>query len=213
MAAAPLYETYIVLRNLLGYASHAVDCNLQSAKKERLGCDCGAEAVMSHARDLLKALKEQRETVGEHGGAVSGDPAVGFPATNSFAIVELMGHDSIAGRVSHVHGMVRVDVPELPEEPEKIEPAAQFYKTGEYHTPVVPARPAYTKFFGPGAIFSIRLCAEQEAIDHESDRRYRPSRTFVPDPTQIPAPRPSSAADDDLEEDADFPNPFDPEGI
>jgi hypothetical protein len=62
---------------------------------------------------------------------------------DQWGIVEIMGHDRIAGRVTEqaVGGcaFVRVDVPEIG------------------------GRPAYTKLFGSSAIFSISLTSEETA--------------------------------------------------
>ena len=58
-----------------------------------------------------------------------------------YALVELFGHARIAGKVSEQviagNGFVRVDVPETSK------------------------RPAYTKFFGPSAIYSMTPVSEE----------------------------------------------------
>jgi hypothetical protein len=63
---------------------------------------------------------------------------------DAWAIIEIMGHDRYAGRVTEeaIGGcaFVRVDVPGTPEQA------------------------AFSKLFGQGAIFSITPCTEQEAL-------------------------------------------------
>lgn len=65
---------------------------------------------------------------------------------DEWALVELFGHQKIVGRVtdSTIAGgaFLRVDVPEI---------------KGEY------ASPAYTRFFSPGAIYSINPLSEETA--------------------------------------------------
>lgn len=60
-----------------------------------------------------------------------------------FAIIELFGHNKIAGRVSTIiigtSGMVRVDVPALGD------------------------TPGFTRFYGPSAIYSLTLVSEDVA--------------------------------------------------
>jgi hypothetical protein len=62
---------------------------------------------------------------------------------DQWGIVEIMGHDRIAGRITEQAmggcAFVRVDVPEIG------------------------GRPAYTKLFGSSAIFSISLTSEETA--------------------------------------------------
>ena len=76
---------------------------------------------------------------------------------DQWAIIEIMGHDRYAGRVTSqaIGGtsFVRVDVPELD------------------------GQPGFTKLFGQGAIFSITIVTEEAAID--AVKRFRP------DPVQI----------------------------
>ncbi len=61
----------------------------------------------------------------------------------SWAILEIFGHTQIAGKVSEASiggcGFLRVDVPE-------------FY-----------GKPAFTKFYGNGAIYSMTPCSEEAA--------------------------------------------------
>lgn len=70
----------------------------------------------------------------------------------SWAIVELFGHQRIAGRVSEQQiagtSLLRVDVPEIAERE-----ARDYY-------PAMPRIPGYTRFFGAGAIYAINPMSE-----------------------------------------------------
>lgn len=72
-----------------------------------------------------------------------------------WAIVELFGHQRIAGRVSEQTfggaSFVRVDVPIVTEETERL---------GAPHLETIPA---HTRSFGPAAIYSINWCDEATA--------------------------------------------------
>jgi len=67
-----------------------------------------------------------------------------------FAIVEVMGHNTYAGKVSVVSlggaAFIRVDVPEVP--------AGESWE---------PARQAFTKLIGAGSIYAITPCDEEAA--------------------------------------------------
>lgn len=71
-----------------------------------------------------------------------------------FAIVELFGHQVIAGKVSEQviggQGFVRVDVP------------------------AVDGRDAFTKFYGAGAIYAITPCDEETALMAVAGLRKKP---------------------------------------
>ena len=94
---------------------------------------------------------------------------------DTFAIVELFGHARIAGRVSEQviagQGFVRVDVP----------------ANAEY--------PAFTRMFGPGAIYSITPVTEEIANAAAERMRERPVTVYIP---ALPDPN-----FDDEEEDYD----------
>lgn len=85
-----------------------------------------------------------------------------------WAVVELFGHQRIAGKVSEATiggcAFVRVDVPQT-------------------------AKPAYTKYFGNGAIYAMTPC--DEAVAHlaavEIERFNLPIRVHLPTVAQIPA--------------------------
>lgn len=74
-----------------------------------------------------------------------------------FAVVEVMGHNTFAGRVrEQVIGgsaFIRVDVPELLER-----------KKMQYgHVATYPAIPGFTKLIGAGSIYAITPCSEEVA--------------------------------------------------
>lgn len=83
-----------------------------------------------------------------------------------WAIVELFGHQKIAGYVTTAiigtNGMLRVDVPEVGD------------------------APAYTRFYGPGAVYSLTLVTEDIAC--AALKTIRPAAVTVYIPRQLPAP-------------------------
>lgn len=86
----------------------------------------------------------------------------------SWAIVEIFGHQKFAGRVSECAlggcNFVRVDVPELP----------------ATKRPPLPAAPAFTKLFGQGAIYSITLVSEEVARAAAAQIRPEPINVYIP---------------------------------
>lgn len=82
-----------------------------------------------------------------------------------FAVVELMGHHQIAGRVTEESiagvNMLRVDVPELS-----------------------PERPGHTKYFGGGSIYAIHPCSEELA--RQVADRLAHQYGFTPLPVAVP---------------------------
>jgi hypothetical protein len=83
----------------------------------------------------------------------------------TWAVVELMGHHQIAGRVTEESiagtNMLRVDVPELSAE-----------------------RPGHTKYFGGGSIYAIHPCTE--AIARQVADRLAHQYGFTPLPVAVP---------------------------
>jgi hypothetical protein len=92
---------------------------------------------------------------------------------DSYAVVEVLGHNVFAGKVSeHViggSGFIRVDVPELPERREKYAD----WRDKE-HERVIPGVPAFTKLIGAGSIYAITPCTEEVA------RRIADQKRVVP---------------------------------
>lgn len=84
-----------------------------------------------------------------------------------WALVELFGHQQIAGIVSEqtIGGcsFIRVDVPDIGESK------------------------GFTKFFGNGAIYAITPCSEDAALTAATKLQIRPiSEWIVPDKKQLP---------------------------
>lgn len=100
-------------------------------------------------------MNEQKQQVGE---------------LETWAIVEVMGHQRYAGFVRQVPMggavMIRVDVPELPEK--EIPDVSWDYDAPDGPKRVegkrkLPGVPAFTKFLGVSAIFSLTPCTEEMA--------------------------------------------------
>jgi hypothetical protein len=91
----------------------------------------------------------------------------------SWAIVEIFGHQKYAGRVSEFAlggcNFVRVDVPELPARKRR----SQYERD-------TPASPAFTKLFGQGAIYSITLVSEAICRAAADQIRPEPINVYVP---------------------------------
>lgn len=86
---------------------------------------------------------------------------------DTYALVELFGHQKIAGRVTEQviagQGFVRVDVPETS-------------RAG-----------SFTRLFGPGAIYSITPISE-ELVKQAAERIYvEPVTVYIPSARQIEA--------------------------
>lgn len=101
-----------------------------------------------------------------------------------WAVVELFGHQRIAGKVSEATiggcAFVRVDVPDVP----GLEPDAP------------PRSRGYTKYFGNGAIYAMTPCDEDVArlAVAEIERYNVPVRVQMPRPALAAA---SGGSDDD----------------
>lgn len=97
-------------------------------------------------------------------------------AFEQFAIVELFGHNVIAGKVSEQviggQGFVRVDVPATQE--------------GE----------GFTKFFGPGAIYAITPCDESTVQSAVNGLRQKPIDVWKLNLPQLRVPDDEITADD-----------------
>lgn len=125
---------------------------------------------------------------------------------NTWAIVEMFGHQKIAGllRTENMGAAVllRVDVPEVPQSTDK-------YLTYEYDAEgkyqqiqkerVRPALQAMTKYLGVGAIYAITPCSEEVARQMVAELRIAP-----PVHLQMPAPALLQAAATPDEDDEDY---------
>lgn len=83
------------------------------------------------------------------------------PQPTQWAIIELFGHQRIAGAVSEQtfggSSLVRVDVPVVEIEDRR------FDREQDKWVPFRRTIPAHTRSFGPGAIYSINWCDEPAA--------------------------------------------------
>lgn len=110
-------------------------------------------------------------------------------AFETWAIVEVMGHARFAGYVSEQAlggaNFVRVDVPEVPAD--------------QYYGP----RPAFTKLFGAGSIYSITPCDEQVARHAAKEFRARPvTCVAMPEAPRLTSAETSASLPVDFDEDA-----------
>lgn len=100
-----------------------------------------------------------------------------------FAIVELFGHQVIAGKVSEQviggQGFVRVDVP------------------------TVDTQEGFTKFFGAGAIYAITPCDEKTMQAAVIGLRQKPIDVWKLNLPQLPTPRGRDDDEDEREEEDD----------
>ncbi len=94
----------------------------------------------------------------ETNGANQGD---GAGALDSWAVLELFGHTKVAGKVSEATlagaGFIRVDVPEIDDD-----------------------RPAFTRFYGPSAVYAMTPCDERVAHAAAGQLRTNPVTGYVP---------------------------------
>lgn len=120
----------------------------------------------------------------------------------TWAIVEIFGHHKLVGFCRTVAMgsacMLRVDVPELPEEQEEYgayewNEKAQRNETVR-KTRTIAAVPSFTRFLGIGSIFSLTPCSEEFARAAQKRMRIAPP-TIVEIPTQLALPSPEN---DDL---------------
>ncbi len=124
--------------------------------------------------------------------AATPEPRAPQPATARplmWAVVELFGHQRIAGAISEQafggSAMVRLDVPE-------VTVTETTYVDGE-PAKVTRTIPAHTRSFGPASIYSINWCDEASAtlaahtIKHEPLRPYslRAAMAGMPEPERL----------------------------
>jgi hypothetical protein len=103
---------------------------------------------------------------------------------DNYCILEIFGHTRIAGRVTEQviggQGFIRVDVPLLPAD--------------RYHA----EQPAFTRLYGPGAIYSITPVSEEIAVRAAQSMRVAPVEVYLAAP-QIAAGRRVDGDPDDSE--------------
>jgi hypothetical protein len=105
---------------------------------------------------------------------------------DSFAVVEVLGHNMFAGKVSeHAiggSGFIRVDVPELPERREKYND----WPGQRERERVIAAVPAFTKLIGAGSIYAITPCTEAVARQIAEQKRVVPVHVAdMPQPSRF----------------------------
>lgn len=111
-----------------------------------------------------------------------------------WAVVEMFGHQKVAGYVSTEHygqaALFRVDSPELPER--EFELKRPTYMEGEY-VPAGskvkrPSEPAFSKLVGPGAVYAMNPCTEEVVREFiENNRRLPLIVLSKPAQAQLPA--------------------------
>lgn len=120
--------------------------------------------------------------------------AVNQPSIDTWAVVKLMGHKQLAGKVSeHVLGgvvMIRVDVPET-----------QQARDAES----IATKPGYTKYVGAGSIYALTPCTEEVArrAAHVIERYSEPIPVDIRSVPLLPA-RATEDTDFDLDDDDDL---------
>jgi hypothetical protein len=133
-------------------------------------------------------------------------------ADDTFAVVEVMGHNTFAGKVSeHVIGgsaFIRVDVPEIPEHRWKEKRRVWNQANDHYEVKEIeectPAMPAFTKLIGASSIYAITPCSEEVARRVAEQKRVVPVNVL--DMPNGSSPRLIAAVrhdDDDLDDEDD----------
>jgi hypothetical protein len=87
----------------------------------------------------------------------------------TWAIVEVMGHNRFAGFVQQVPmggaAMIRIDVPAIPDHEEEYDEWSGTVSAGmKKKKRKVQGSPAFTKFLGVSSIFAITPCSKEVAI-------------------------------------------------
>lgn len=135
---------------------------------------------------------------------------------NDWAIVEMFGHQQIAGHVTTEYFgtacMFRVDVPALPEREIEVRRdqviGDAFCRAGSKVKR--PAEPGYSRLLGPGAIYALNPCTEETVREFIESNRKLPLI-----PLDLPGARAKALAapveDDDSDEDDDDPDFHDQE--
>jgi hypothetical protein len=108
----------------------------------------------------------------------------------AWAIVELMGHRRLAGRVSEqvIGGasLLRIDVPEVAEVPASLVDDP-YFAGQKRRTQAKPAIPAYSQLYGIGSICCITPTTEEIARKASAAMRERPLSLYDIVPRDLPA--------------------------
>ena len=134
-----------------------------------------------------------------------------FDQQQAWAVVEVMGHNTFAGKVSeHVIGgsaFIRVDVPELPERQRKHTRNIWNEAKGEYDSKeiidTIPPVAAFTKLIGASSIYAITPCSEEVAKRVAEQKRVVPVNVL--DLPSSSSARLLEAGDEDEEDDDNVP--------
>jgi hypothetical protein len=127
---------------------------------------------------------------------------------DSWAVVEVMGHNTFAGKVSeHVIGgsaFIRVDIPELAERKLSQFRSVWNEAKGEYDRKEIensiPPVPAFTKLIGASSIYAITPCSEEVAKRVAEQKRVVPVNVIdMPQPKALI----TASGDDDEDDDED----------
>jgi hypothetical protein len=119
----------------------------------------------------------------------------------TWAIVEIMGHQQIAGFAQTVAFggtiMLRVDAPDLAERTEKINRTFD-YERGEYVSAdqFHPAEEGFTQYIGMGSIYRLTPCTEETARKAAEKRRVQAARLLNVTPLQPSKALPGYQPDD-----------------
>jgi hypothetical protein len=116
------------------------------------------------------------------------EPTTQAERLDVWAVVELFGHARIAGKVTEQTlaggAFLRVDVPETD------------------------GTPAFTRFFGAGAIYSISPCSEEVGRLVAKQVRAAPITVYVPELHRLLPPDDFDGDLDDLDDDLDTEKPL-----
>jgi hypothetical protein len=131
-------------------------------------------------------------------------PASSPAPLEEWAVVEIMGHIKHAGRVQEVAlvgtVMLLVETPEIPATPRTERPEIRRYmdydasdrrvtveEAGRWVRDASPAIPAQIYYYGGSAIFSIRPCTMEIALQVTRDKHPMPREYWVKDGEEPPA--------------------------
>lgn len=118
---------------------------------------------------------------------------------DTWAIVEIMGHQQCAGRArTEAFGgvvMLRVDTPELPERKRTRQRWSYERQANEEYEEVAPLEPSYTQWIGMGSIYRLTPCTEQMAVEFVDRHRRQPIQELNVRPAVAALPAPDDADD------------------
>jgi hypothetical protein len=131
----------------------------------------------------------------------------GKPPFAQWAIVEVMGHHTVAGWVTEEvlfgTALVRIDVPEVPEKRYTRTRWNEGYTEVEV---VEPAIAAHTVYYGPGSIYSLKPTTEEAAKARAKQLRVKSIDVYLPagDTEEIITPRALPPGDEDYDDEEEL---------